>query len=217
MILRAAQNEFAVRGYEGATMRGIARSAAVDPKLVHYYFGTKSELFKRAVVHAVIQQGFIERLFSQNTGGNQRGTQFFRFVLEMYESPELGGPAIGLLRNISTHKESRELVLEIFEKYIVENLSPRLAGPDPVERIALVGSQILGVVTMRYILKIPAITELSINEIASVVGPNIDWYLFGEWPTKNDRQENEQNGVDCFGRHGSNGTSLSEALARKLG
>lgn len=78
--------------------------------------------------------------------------------------------------------------MEIFENYIVTNLAPRLAVPDPVERIALVGSQIAGIVTMRYILKIPAITELSIDEVASIVGPNIDWYLSGEWPTENDRQ-----------------------------
>lgn len=41
---------------------------------------------------------------------------------------------------------------------------------------------------MRYILKIPAITELSIDEVASIVDPNIDWHLSGEWPTENDRQ-----------------------------
>lgn len=55
MILRVAQNEFSVRGNESTTMRGIARSVAVDLKLVHYYFGANSELFKRAVVDPVIQ------------------------------------------------------------------------------------------------------------------------------------------------------------------
>lgn len=72
------------------------------------------------------------------------------------------------------------MVLEIFEIHIVKNLSPKLAGPDPVERITLVGSQILGIISMRYILKIPAMAELSIDEIAPIVDPNVDWYLFGD-------------------------------------
>ncbi len=47
-ILEAARATFARAGYERATIRAIASAAAVDPALVHHYFGTKEELFVAA-------------------------------------------------------------------------------------------------------------------------------------------------------------------------
>ena len=41
--------EFAEKGYDGASVRGIARAADVDPALVHHYFGTKEQVFVAAM------------------------------------------------------------------------------------------------------------------------------------------------------------------------
>ena len=43
-ILDAAAAEFGEHGYEGASIRSIARRADVDPSLVHHYFDDKSAL-----------------------------------------------------------------------------------------------------------------------------------------------------------------------------
>src|SRR5688572_4944269 len=48
-ILAAARTEFADNGYDGATIRGIARTAGVDPALVHHYFGGKEQVFVAAM------------------------------------------------------------------------------------------------------------------------------------------------------------------------
>ncbi|HEV8373812.1 MAG TPA: helix-turn-helix domain-containing protein, partial [Actinomycetota bacterium] len=48
-ILEAARREFGQHGYDRATIRGVARGAGVDPALVHYFFGTKAELFAAAM------------------------------------------------------------------------------------------------------------------------------------------------------------------------
>ena len=48
-ILVAARTEFAARGYDGTTLRGIARAAGVDARLVHHYYdGGKEEIFVAA-------------------------------------------------------------------------------------------------------------------------------------------------------------------------
>jgi AcrR family transcriptional regulator len=44
-ILRAAARLYALRGYEGTSIREIAAAAAVTKPLVHYHFGSKAELF----------------------------------------------------------------------------------------------------------------------------------------------------------------------------
>ncbi|WP_255285866.1 TetR family transcriptional regulator, partial [Streptomyces niveus] len=48
-ILEAARTEFAERGYDKTSVRGIAKVAGVDPALVHHYFGTKEEVFGAAI------------------------------------------------------------------------------------------------------------------------------------------------------------------------
>ena len=48
-MLAAARTAFAEKGFDGATIRGIATAAGVDPALVHHYFGNKDKLFLAAV------------------------------------------------------------------------------------------------------------------------------------------------------------------------
>ena len=44
-ILIAAKHEFSQRGFQGARMAEIARSAKVNKALIHYYFKTKENLY----------------------------------------------------------------------------------------------------------------------------------------------------------------------------
>lgn len=49
LILDAARQELADRGYESATVRSIARRAGVDPGLIRHYFRGKPELVREAL------------------------------------------------------------------------------------------------------------------------------------------------------------------------
>lgn len=46
-ILKAAEQEFMLRGFDGAKTAAIARSAGVTHAMLHYYFRTKEQLFER--------------------------------------------------------------------------------------------------------------------------------------------------------------------------
>jgi AcrR family transcriptional regulator len=48
-ILDAARAAFAGRGYDGVSVRAVARAAGVDPALVHRFHGSKEELFVAAM------------------------------------------------------------------------------------------------------------------------------------------------------------------------
>ncbi|MDR1671868.1 MAG: TetR family transcriptional regulator, partial [Bacteroidales bacterium] len=45
-IIEAARQVFYEKGYNGASMRGIAQKAGVNYALLHYYFKTKDKLFE---------------------------------------------------------------------------------------------------------------------------------------------------------------------------
>lgn len=48
-IMKAAEHEFLVKGYDGARTTTIAKAAGVTHAMLHYYFRTKSHLFSRIV------------------------------------------------------------------------------------------------------------------------------------------------------------------------
>ena len=47
LILRAAEEEFITKGYSGAKTTAIAKRAGVTHAMLHYYFRTKENLFKK--------------------------------------------------------------------------------------------------------------------------------------------------------------------------
>ena len=48
-ILRAATEEFALKGYAGARTEGIARAAGVNHGLLFYHFKTKEQLYSEVL------------------------------------------------------------------------------------------------------------------------------------------------------------------------
>ncbi|NIE62623.1 TetR/AcrR family transcriptional regulator [Burkholderia sp. Ax-1719] len=89
-LLRGARQMFATQGYEGTSVREIARLASVDPALMSHHFGSKEGLWK-AVVEQLSQQlspliEATEQLQSARMSARERIKQaltlFIDFVLE---------------------------------------------------------------------------------------------------------------------------------------
>ena len=59
LIEEAARAEFAEKGYDGTTLRAVARRAGVDAALVHHYFEGKADLFAQAVVLTRVNPGHV--------------------------------------------------------------------------------------------------------------------------------------------------------------
>jgi TetR/AcrR family transcriptional regulator, regulator of cefoperazone and chloramphenicol sensitivity len=51
-LLEAAGEEFAEKGFEGATVRVICERAGANQAAVNYHFGDKEQLYEQAVLHA---------------------------------------------------------------------------------------------------------------------------------------------------------------------
>ena len=65
----AAKKEFAERGFDGARMGSIAKSAGVNQALIHYYFSNKQNLYLE-LLHRVLNIGQFEELtiFDKDSG-----------------------------------------------------------------------------------------------------------------------------------------------------
>lgn len=175
-ILAAAQMEFAEHGFRGATIRRIARRAHVDPKLIHYYFGTKSDLFMQCIPSADGVADVLHALRRLLVTPEFTGEHYVAMVLSTWESSSFGPAFLSLVKGIGEHEESRTVV----RRFLIGEVSALLRAdgeiPNLEQRTALIGTQMYGLVMLRYVLKHPTICALERAELAKLVGPVIDHY-----------------------------------------
>jgi TetR/AcrR family transcriptional regulator len=70
VIIKAALNEFAERGFEGASLRDIASRAGTTHGLIRHHFGSKDTVFRACVDYAVEVYGREEASVIQNVPAN---------------------------------------------------------------------------------------------------------------------------------------------------
>lgn len=94
-ILDAAEKLFAEHGYDGVTLRAIAREAEVDVALANYHFGRKHELFEAAFMRRaeLLNRWRIDAL-DRAIAKAAPGPPSVRAVMDAYLRPILTGPHV---------------------------------------------------------------------------------------------------------------------------
>jgi AcrR family transcriptional regulator len=177
-ILTAARDEFAERGFDRATIRGIAATAGVDPALVLHYFGSKDELFGAALEIPVEPGVVLERAAAAHP--DQLGTTIVRAFLEAWEPPDNRQRLIAMVRSAMTNEVALGMVREYLVRRVFGPITLTLGVPDAELRANLVGSQFIGLSMMRYITRIEPIASASVDELVAAVGPTMQRYLTGD-------------------------------------
>jgi AcrR family transcriptional regulator len=182
-IIDAAKRVFAAKGYDGASLRAVAREAEVDPALVHHYFDGKASLFVAAMALP-----FDPRTVAMHEhpgvadAGSSVGAMVITGFLTMWDHAEGTGSSFascvaGMAASTNVADAMREFVAErIWEK------TPANEGEsDEVtrQRRALVSSQLMGLAFIRYILRVPPISTTTPQEIAGWAGPTLNRYMVG--------------------------------------
>lgn len=136
-ILAAARAEFGEQGEEGATIRGIARRAGVDPSLVLQHYGSKQALFSLAVRPAT-------DLDADDVPGHLSEV----LAARLHELP----PATrALMRSMLTSPEAAAVMRDYLQER-TKVLARTMTGPDAEAHAALIVSSILGITVARHFL-----------------------------------------------------------------
>jgi AcrR family transcriptional regulator len=143
-ILEAAQEEFALHGFKGATIRSIADRAGVHASLVMQHYGSKAALFAIAV--------------QLPDDDHQAASDHLLDVLDV-RMGELPPETRALVRSMLTVPEAEAAMREFLEERI-DNLKGSFEGPDAELRAALTVSGILGLTIARHFLKLRAFEDI---------------------------------------------------------
>lgn len=182
-IKRVAESQFIVRGYDGTTMRSIAKGAGCDPAMVSYYFGSKQRLFRDCFDLPLDPLQQILQLWEPGLEGI--ADRLLDFAFTLYEERLTKDRMKALMRALITDSETTQR----FRAYMSENLLKGGAevlntlqitfGQEVNEEletnfqalIEILMSMIYGVATMRYIVQFEPVASMERSELQNRLAP----------------------------------------------
>lgn len=172
-ILASAEELFAARGYEGATVRDIAARAGVTHGLVMRHFGTKEELFVAAMPGArdldEIAPGPVETLPDRVAAA---------WVARM-ESVSASDPSTALILSASNRDAAVRLYTVLIERSVRVYREVLGSTREGDIRLQLMAAQLIGVTFTRYVLRVGPLAELDAQELVQWLAKTLRDILLG--------------------------------------
>ncbi|MFD7900582.1 TetR family transcriptional regulator [Streptomyces sp. NPDC059743] len=174
-ILESARAEFAERGYDKTSIRGIAKAAGVDPALVHHYFGTKDEVFAAAIEVSFEPALMLPALLADGMDGI--GERLARYFIGIWENPVTRAPLLAIMRSALTHDAAAKVLRTFVLRRLLERIAEELDVPDPTFRAELAASHMIGIAFLRYVIKADPLASADSEQIVRMVAPTLQRYL----------------------------------------
>jgi AcrR family transcriptional regulator len=165
----AAAALFAANGYERTSIRDIATAAEIDPAMVLRYYGSKDALFTE-VTSFNLSLPDLTAIEPAKVG------EFLaRHYLAVWDAG--GGGLHILLRSAASNEIAAARMRDVFGRQVLPAIAS-VAPNRPTERAALVASQFLGLGLSRYLLKLPPMVEMPLEELVIAIGRTLQAYIF---------------------------------------
>ncbi|MGQ4487774.1 TetR family transcriptional regulator [Streptomyces sp. 372A] len=174
-ILEAARTEFAERGYDKTSVRGIARAAGVDSALVHHYFGTKDEVFA-AAIELSFEPALLVPAVLEGDAENV-GERLARAFIGIWENPATRAPLLAVLRSALTHEAAAKVLRSFVLRRLLDRVAAGLDIPDATFRAELAASHMVGIAILRYVLGAEPLASAPPEKIVAMVAPTLQRYL----------------------------------------
>jgi AcrR family transcriptional regulator len=177
VVLDAARARFARDGFAATTIRRVAADAGVDASQVMQFFRSKDELF--AAVMAVPPSA-LERFDTAFEGPDEHlGERVVRAYLSAWEgTAEESEPLMAMLRGAITNDSARTQLRDFIQSRLVHGTRGR-GGDDATLRAGLAAAMLVGIVTSRQIIGVPALVAADTEQLVATVGPAIHQVLVG--------------------------------------
>jgi AcrR family transcriptional regulator len=173
-ILAAARTLFAVRGFQGTTVRAIATEAGVNPAMISHFFGSKDELFVAALAFPFNP---VERIGAviNTTPRAELGPALVRMFVGIWRDAHLGPSLRAALREGAASESGAEVLRTFAAQFMLPRMSTLLALPEDVVAAAL--SQLLGYAMVAMVIEIEPLASAEVERVVELLGPAVQTYL----------------------------------------
>lgn len=176
-VLAAARRAFTEKGFGGASFRSIATDAGVDPGMIRHWFGDKAGLFRASMEPPVDPEELLADVLDGGPDG--LGERLLRRLLTEWDRSGAHSPMIILVRSAVSHEESTRLLREFVTGQVLGRLTGTMDTPDRALRASLVGSQMIGLVMARYVVRVEPLASATVDQVVTAVAPTLQRYLTG--------------------------------------
>ncbi len=178
-ILGAARERFAASGFAGTTIRAVATEAGVDAALVHHYFGTKEDLFLAALELRVDPRVALLPVVEGGVVG--AGERLMRTFVQVWDDEANRLPLMAVFRGV-VEPTGQQLVRDGLFRIVLGPMGRGLGLDEPDRRMSLVASQLMGVVLMRYLMRVEPLASMPADELVATYAPTLQRYLADPLP-----------------------------------
>jgi AcrR family transcriptional regulator len=181
-IVRAARETFATEGYDGASLRAVARAAHVDAALVHHYFDGKADLFMAAMALPFDPRQVQRDAETEAAVSGLMGAAVVEGFLTMWDFAEgTGSSFVSCVGAMAASPTVADAFREFVKERVWEHIAPIPGESEAIaeSRRSLVASQLMGLAYARYVLRVPPLSTASPAEIGRWTGPTLDRYSSG--------------------------------------
>jgi AcrR family transcriptional regulator len=177
-VLSAAKERFATEGYEKTTLRAIASDAHVDPSMVLYLFGSKEELFRESLRLIIDPEVLVAALTGATDDEPDIGTRMVRTYLRIWETPDTAATMRAMLQSATSNPHAHDAFRGFMQNYVLTAVSGVLGGGEQARlRAMLAASQLVGTALLRYVIEVPPLATLPVEEVVALIAPTVTRYL----------------------------------------
>ncbi len=182
-IKQVAERQFIARGYDGTTMRSIAKKTGCDPAMVSYYFRSKQRLFRDCFDLPLDPLEQVLQLWEPGIEGVAERLLDFAFTLyeERLTKDRMKALMRALITDAETTQRFRSYIRDNLQKGVVQLLDSLAPYLPPVQKrqlesrfpmlIEILMSMIYGVATMRYIVQLEPVASMERSELQNRLAP----------------------------------------------
>jgi AcrR family transcriptional regulator len=172
-ILAAARELFAEKGYDGASIRAIAREADVDPALVHHFYGSKAGVFVEAMRLPFNPAELLPRILE--APDDRLGEALARIFFDVWSDQDRRAPIVALVRSAVTNEQAAVMMREFMSATVLRRVA-EVRGI-PLLRIQAAVGQMIGVVLLRYVIKVEPVASATEDELVELLTPTLQRYF----------------------------------------
>ena len=179
-MLDAARTLFGTHGYDNTTIRMVGEAAGVDSALVVRTFGGKEALFLAAVEWPWDPAVIVPTVAA---GPKSRaGRRIAEMAVDTWEDPAQRAPILALLASTGANDVARTLLRDFISTQVLVPIVRTCGFDRPELRGSLLGAQLIGLVTARYVLAIEPLASISASALEDIAADAPQRVLTAELP-----------------------------------
>ena len=192
LLIEVAQREISERGFNGVSLRSIARRADVDPSLVRHYFGSKQNLLAQAVHMEIDPNALAAEVLRGSPGAIGRRT--VKALLGYWDNPRTAPMSLAQISATLNSDEFAQRTKDHFIGAFLGTIADAVSPDHPRLRASLAASQLIALAFNRYLVHDTVFAALSQQELIRIIGRTVQQYLTEPLPVDATGRDAPKNG-----------------------